>query len=108
MTYGRIGLLKDLVGQQLQRAAVDSRLGSQEALDGMVGFTTVSGTSMENYLPLDDTSLGIPDDHIHTNIYTCIQRKTYNITVKVKVDPTLISDITHVLMPDTPGLSSII
>ncbi len=72
-TYGIVALLKDLVGQQFQGATVDSRLGGQVALDGVVGFTTVSGTSMENHLPLDGTSLRVPDEHTHTNTH-CYHR----------------------------------
>lgn len=66
-TYSLIALLKDFVGQQFQGATVDSRLCSQVALNGMVGFTTVSGTSMENHLSLDGTSLRVPDEHTHKN-----------------------------------------
>lgn len=61
-THSIVALLEDLMGQQFQRATIDSRLCSQVALDGMVGFTTISGTSMENHFPLDGTGLRIPDE----------------------------------------------
>ncbi len=68
-TYSCVALLKNLVRQQLQGATVNPRLSSQVALDGVVGFPTVSGTSMENHLSLDGTSLRVPDDeHAHTQI----------------------------------------
>lgn len=65
VTYSIVALLKDLVGQQLQGATVHTRLSSQVALDGMVGFTTVSWPSVENHLPLDGTCLGVPGEHIN-------------------------------------------
>lgn len=54
--------------QQFQGATIDSRLSSQIALDGMVGFTAVSRTSMKYHLPLDGTSLRVPDEHTKTQV----------------------------------------
>lgn len=64
-TYSRVALLKNFVGQELQGPTVNSRLGRQVALDGVVGFTAVGGTSMENHLPLDGTGFGVPDKPTH-------------------------------------------
>lgn len=50
------------MGQELQGATVNSGLGRQVALDGVIGFTTVGRTSMENHLPLDGTGFRVPDE----------------------------------------------
>lgn len=60
-TYSSVALLKNLMSQEFQGATVDSRLGRQVALDGVIGFTTVGWTGMENHLPLDGTGIRVPD-----------------------------------------------
>lgn len=66
-THCTVALLKDLIGQQLQGATVDTRFGRKVALDGVVGFSTVSGSSVEDHLPVDSSSIRVPD--VHTTTY---------------------------------------
>lgn len=66
VTHSIVALLKDLMCQQFQRSTVDSRLGSQVALDGVVGLPAVSWASMKDHFPLDGTSFWVPDKHTHT------------------------------------------
>lgn len=76
-TYGSVAFLKDLVGQKLQGATVYSRLSSQVALDSVIGFPTVSRTSMENNLPLDGTSLRVPNEK--TSVHTHKPKRNHNV-----------------------------
>lgn len=48
------------MGQQLERAAVNSRFGLQVSLNRVIGFTTVGGTCVEDDLPLNSPGLWIP------------------------------------------------
>lgn len=65
-THGTVALLKDLMRQQFQGATIDTRFCSEVALDGVIGFSTVGGSSMEDHLPVDGSSLRVPDVHTNT------------------------------------------
>lgn len=59
-TNSSVTLLKDLVGQQFQRAAVHSRSRRQVPLDCMVRLPTVGGAWVEYYLPLYGSGFWVP------------------------------------------------
>lgn len=59
-TNSGVTLLKDLVGQQFQRAAVHSRSRGQVPLDCMVSLPTVGGAWVEYYLPLYGSGFWVP------------------------------------------------
>ena len=69
-THHVVGLLKDLMGQEFQRATVNSRLGGKVTLDGLVRFPAVGRPSMEDHLSLYSPSLWVPGSHKHTHTHT--------------------------------------
>ncbi len=60
--HSAVGLLEHFIGEQSQRATVDTRLGTQEPVERMVSLATVGGTSVVDDHPRLGTRLRIPSN----------------------------------------------